>query len=207
MSNYIKAATGAPDTEPDTLAAQRAHLAEMRHLNSRKPDDGHRAKTWPYEKAVVLIFENVQLDPERATLDEWKLTPYDHVTTFKEDPSKPAGQKIDAGDGFGVVMKGRAPYKVRSLRRPSLGEVRELNALEYWILKESARNQNPPRWEPVPDETAPRGPILPANFPSSDAKARQIAAKGLRKPADELTFKQILEFFQKRTKHFESYSG
>lgn len=194
--------------QPDSLESQREHLASMRHLNARKPQDENRAKAWPYSKAVLILFENVALDPERQVLDEWKPTPYDRMTSFKQDGSRPPGQQIDAGDGFGVVVKGRAPFKVRSLHRPSLGEVKEVNALEYWLLKQAEQNLTTPRWEPVPDETPVRGPLLPPGFPSSDAKARQIAAKGLRKPAEELTFKQILEYFQKRTKApLESYGG
>jgi len=39
---------------------------------------------------------------------------------------------------------------------------------------------------------------LPQGFPSNLGKARLIAGRGLKRPPDELTFQEIVSFFEKR---------
>ena len=59
------------------------------------------------------------------------------------------------------------------------------------------------RYEPVPDATPLRGPILPDNFPSSYAKAKAQTAQGLKKAESDLTFAEILKFFEKKKSNAE----
>ena len=95
------------------------------------------------------------------------------------------------------------------VRRLDVGEVIEVSATKYVMIRgdELAIDQNhgagKRRYEPVSDDTPLRGPILPDCFPSHYPKAKAQAARGLEKPESELTFAEIVKFFEKKKSNAE----
>jgi hypothetical protein len=178
---------------------QQKDLAAIRRLALPKDDEQGPKRRVP-RTAVMrdVIIAGVRLDPERPILAEWSETPYTRVTSTKSEMRN--GKWVyDAGDGMGVSIGEK--HKVRSVAWPTIGEVREVSALDYELIaREAMRAKEKPRFEPVPKETKVRGPILPPNFPSSPEKARRIVATATRKAPEELTLEEMITYFEKAQK-------
>jgi hypothetical protein len=205
-----------------TLTQQQQELARVRRIKppiTVDPDKPQR-KTDPfrYDRAEIYIRERVLFDPNRRVLPRWKRTLYDGkgVVSFI---STDQGEKIDAGDGVGISIDEGGPFKLRVLKNIGdgrggflgIGAVIEKSAVEYALIRSQelrCATGAPHRYEPVPDdvELRPTG-VLPKNFPSHMPKARKLAAQGLKKPEQDLTFAEIVKFFEQGGKAPEIFGA
>ncbi len=182
---------------PTTLEQQREQLAHVRRLNTAP--DLSRSQTVPYRRAEILLREGILLDPKRPVASEWERTPYDNGRTMMRYVPSDKGYRIDAGDGPGVTVGGK--HKVRVLRGPQAGAVKEVSSLDYYLIRCAATGVANPsnlEHEPVPSDTPLCGPLLPANMPSNFGKAKRLAAAGLKKPEGELTAPEVIKFFEQK---------
>jgi hypothetical protein len=198
-----------------SLKDQQKQLAHIRRIKPQavEPELNQRYKQrFDYKTVEVFIRDGVRLDEKRSVLKAWKRTAHDGLYRFSY-VSTNEGEKLDFGDGPGVSDDSNGPFKVRVLAPMrgfngdgfiDVGQVIEVPATRYCIIRsaELARETSGlgarPRFEPVPDETPLRGPVLPAGFPSHLPKAFKMAAKDLNKPEKDLTFSEVVKWFGNR---------
>jgi hypothetical protein len=204
------------------MTEKQQELARIRRIKLPRVEDPEKPKRrtadiFAYDRAKIYIRDGVLLDPERKVLPRWKQTLYDDLRIINF-VNTDEGTKLDAGDGEGVSVDDGGPFRLRVLRNIGdgragflgIGAVIEVSAVRYVLLRtEEARCRcgTPHRYEPVPDDTPICDGILPTNFPSHMPKARAMAAKGLKKPESELSFAEIVTFFEKRKNGAETFGG
>jgi hypothetical protein len=210
----------------NSLIEQQAALARVRKIKIPKQtaDDGPvrpgstRQERFKYQRVEVSIRDGVLLDPKRPVLSAWLGTVYDGLYRM-EFVTTNEGEKIDFGDGPGVSIDDGGPFRVRVLasfwdgagKRRDIGEVIDVPATKYCLIRSAelagvSGGGIKPRYEPVPSGLVPlRGPVLPANFPSNMSKARRMAAVGLKKQEHELSFAEIVKWFEKRKNGTETF--
>lgn len=172
-------------------------LVNLRWKAEEAIKDPFRATSMRHVSPPVFVAAGVELDPNRPLSKFWKPTPYDGRSLII-DNSRPADQRIDAGDGFGRFIDGHPPYKIRHLRRPRLGEVQEVSSIEYYQCRMASQDNPNPPFEPVPDSTPVSPRLFPADMPTDYAKAQRVAGKHLKKAPEELTIQEIIKFYRER---------
>lgn len=184
-------------------------LVELRHTQALETQNELLKKEHLHERRKeVYICGVILLDPERKVAAKWKKTPYDHITNIKVDDSRKPGERIDAGDGWGVISKAGGPYRIRHLQHPRIGEVEEVDALTYRLARSGVetRPENA-RHEPVPDDVPVCKRICSPSMPTDYAKAKRLAAKGLKKEEAVLTFKEVVKYFWEKSDSREVFRG
>ena len=212
----------------NTLTQQQQELARLRRMKPPvvvDPDKPvRRADPFKYERAEVYIRDGVLLDPNRKVLPRWKSTVYDGLFRMSF-VSTEKGERIDFGDGPGEIVNSGGPFRCRVLasfldnpgdgpvKRLDIGAVIEVPATKYCLIRSAELAYNTGgacskrRYEPVPDDTPLRDGVLPSNFPSNMPKARKMAAQGLKKPEEDLSFAEIVRWFEKRKNGAETFGA
>ena len=179
--------------EKQNRATMADELARLRHLNvkpveerpSRPPIPLHRQH---YEAGIVSYSRGWIPDPSRRVADAWPPTSTDgRCVTIKKD-----------GELAEDTPDKKRKFRVRFLRGHQSGAVMDLPLAEYVMVRNYSvgGNSHVPLAEPVPADEPLSEPVAPSNMPSNFSKARDHAARALKKDTTELTFDDVVKFYR-----------
>jgi hypothetical protein len=180
-----------PDREEIVQEHARVRMEIMRLRSAKtstKEDDLARLK-WDRTKYETSGYmDEVPIDPNRRGAPYWKKLAIDAANPIFVGNELEDYEIVEGSEGF---------LKVRWLHGRKAGAVENLPILQYFHARnEALSSRYNPKCEPVPDDEKLVEPTRHPQMPSSMRKAREKAAKVLKKQPEERTFDEIVTCFK-----------